>query len=95
MTIQPLGDRLLIRQHKADTVTRGGIVIPDTAKERPQRGTVLRVGPGRLCDDGRTVCPAVREGHEIIFAKWSGNNLKLEDDMLIISETEVLAVLEK
>ncbi len=95
MKIQPLGDRLLIRQHKAEETTRGGIVIPDAAKERPQRGTVLRVGPGRLCDDGRTVCPAVREGDEVLFKKWSGGDCKLEEGLLIISETEILAVLEK
>jgi len=92
-TLQPLGDRLVVRPSDREETTKSGIVIPDTAKEKPQRGTVIAVGQGRRDDDGNRIAMDVEVGNEVLFAKYAGTEFKLEDeDLLILSEKDVLAI---
>jgi len=92
--LRPLGDRVLVRPMGREETTKSGIVIPDTAKEKPQRGTVVSVGAGRLDDDGERIAVDVSVGDEILFAKYAGTEFKLEeDDYLILAEKDILAVL--
>jgi chaperonin GroES len=93
--LRPLGDRVVIRPLAREEVTKSGIVLPDTAKEKPQQGEVLAVGPGRVLDDGSRVNMDVANGDRVLFAKYAGTEFKLEDDeLLILSEKDILAVLE-
>jgi chaperonin GroES len=92
MDLQPLGDRLIVEPLEEEETTASGIVLPDTAKEKPQRGRVLAVGPGARDDKGELVPMEVAEGDEIIFSKYGGTEIKLgADDVLILRETDVLA----
>jgi len=92
-TLKPLGDRLVIKPAGREEMTASGIVLPDTAKEKPQRGTVLAAGEGRRDDDGDRVPMDVQVGDEVLFAKYAGTEFKLNDeDLLIIAEKDVLAV---
>ena len=92
--LQPLGDRLVVRPSGREETTKSGIVIPDTAKEKPQRGTVIAVGQGRRDDDGERVPLDVSVGDIVLFAKYAGTEFKLDDeDLLILSEKDVLAKL--
>ena len=92
MNLQPLGDRLIVEVLEEEQVTVGGIVLPDTAKEKPQRGKVLSVGPGARDEDGKHVPMDVAEGDEIIFSKYGGTEIKVGlDDVLILRESDVLA----
>jgi chaperonin GroES len=92
MKLQPLGDRLIVEVIEEEEVTSSGIVLPDTAKEKPQRGRVLAVGPGPRDDDGEYVKMDLEEGDEIIFSKYGGTEIKLgTDDVLILRESDVLA----
>lgn len=92
--LRPLGDRVLVKPMGREETTKSGIVIPDTAKEKPQRGTVVSVGAGRLDDDGERIAVDVSVGDEILFAKYAGTEFKLEeDDYLILAEKDILAVL--
>jgi chaperonin GroES len=94
-TLKPLGDRLVIRPTPREEMTKSGIVLPDTAKERPQEGTVLSVGPGRILDDGTREAMDVSAGQKILFQKYAGTEFKLdEEDLLILSAKDVLAVIE-
>ncbi len=91
--LQPLGDRVVVKPSDRDEVSRGGIVLPDTAKEKPQRGSIIAVGQGRRDDDGKRVAMDVKVGDEVLFAKYAGTEFKLEDDdLLILSEKDILAV---
>ena len=93
--LKPLGDRLVVRPSAREEMTKSGIVLPDTAKERPQEGTVISVGPGRTLDDGKLEKMEVREGQKILFQKYAGTEFKLdEEDLLILSQKDVLAVIE-
>jgi chaperonin GroES len=93
--LKPLGDRLVVRPSEREEMTKSGIVLPDTAKERPQEGTVLSVGPGRTLDDGKLEKMEVREGQKVLFQKYAGTEFKLdEEDLLILSQKDVLAVIE-
>jgi chaperonin GroES len=93
--LKPLGDRVVVKPLDREEVTRSGIVLPDTAKEKPQQGEVLAVGPGRVLDSGDRVALDVSVGDKIIFAKYSGTEFKLEDDdLLILNERDILAVLQ-
>ena len=95
MKIQPLHDRILVKRIDEETKTKGGIIIPDTAKEKPQEGKVIAVGKGRVLDDGKLQDPAVRKGDKILFSKYSGTEIKLEgEEHIIIREDDVLAILE-
>jgi chaperonin GroES len=92
MDVQPLGDRLIVEALEEEETTVSGIVLPDTAKEKPQRGRVLAVGPGARNDKGELVPMEVAEGDEVIFSKYGGTEIKLgADDVLILRESDVLA----
>ena len=91
--LRPLGDRVVIRPLAREEVTKSGIVLPDTAKEKPQQGEVLAVGPGRVLDNGDRINMDVRNGDRVLFAKYAGTEFKLEDEeLLILSEKDILAV---
>ncbi len=90
--LQPLADRLVVKPIEREEVTKGGIVLPDTAKEKPQEGKVLAVGPGRLSDDGKRIAMEVKVGDRVIYAKYGGTEIKDNDEELIIlEEKQVLA----
>ena len=92
MDLQPLGDRLIVEVLEEEETTTSGIVLPDTAKEKPQRGKILAVGPGSRNDSGDIVPMDVSEGDEVIFSKYGGTEVKLgSDDVLILRESDVLA----
>jgi chaperonin GroES len=92
MNLQPLGDRLIVEVLEEEEVTFSGIVLPDTAKEKPQRGKVLAVGPGSRDEDGKYVAMDVEEGDEVIFSKYGGTEIKIGvDEVLILRESDVLA----
>ena len=92
MNLQPLGDRLIVEVLEEEEVTASGIVLPDTAKEKPQRGRVLAVGPGSRDEDGEYIKMDLEEGDEIIFSKYGGTEVKLvTDEVLILRESDVLA----
>jgi chaperonin GroES len=94
-TLKPMGDRVVVKPKGREEVTRGGIVLPDTAGEKPQQGEVLSVGPGRQLDSGKRVELDLKVGDTVLFAKYSGTEFKLEDDdLLILSERDILAVIE-
>ena len=93
--LRPLGDRVVIRPLAREEVTKSGIVLPDTAKEKPQQGEVLAVGPGRILDSGERVNMDVKDGDRVLFAKYAGTEFKLEEEeLLILSEKDILAVME-
>ena len=92
MDLQPLGDRLIVEVLEEEETTTSGIVLPDTAKEKPQRGKVLAVGPGSRRESGEIIPMDVAEGDEVIFSKYGGTEVKLgSDDVLILRESDVLA----
>ncbi len=93
--LKPLGDRLVVQPSAREEMTKSGIVLPDTVKERPQEGTILAVGPGRTLDDGTREPIEVAVGQKILFQKYAGTEFKLdEDELLILSQKDVLAVIE-
>ena len=90
--LQPLADRLVVKPIEREEVTKGGIVLPDTVKEKPQEGEVLAVGPGRLSDDGKRIAMEVKVGDTVIYAKYGGTEIKIEDEELVIlRESDILA----
>ncbi len=92
MKLEPLGDRVVIKPIPKEEVTKGGIVLPDTAKEKPQEGKIMAVGPGRLTEDGKRIAMEVKVGDIIIYAKYAGTEIKLDDEELIIlRESDILA----
>ena len=92
--ITPLGDRVLVKPSSGEEVSKGGIVLPDTAKEKPQEGTVVAVGNGRVLDDGTVVPMEVKTGDKVIYGKYSGTEIKVGDeDHLILTERDILGVL--
>src|SRR6478609_8780083 len=92
MNLQPLGDRLIVEVLDEEDITASGIVLPDTAKEKPQRGRILAVGPGPRDEDGEYIKMDVEEGDEIIFSKYGGTEIKIgADEVLILRESDVLA----
>ena len=96
MAFRPLGDRVLIKRVEEEEKTKGGIIIPDTAKEKPQEGEVIAVGPGVRDDNGKIQPLDVKKGDRILFGKWSGTEVKLDGaDLLIMKESDILGVLEK
>ena len=95
MSLRPLHDRILVRRLEEEEQKQGGIIIPDTAKEKPQQATVLAVGTGRVTDDGKLQPLDVKAGDKIIFGKYAGTEVKIEgEELLIIREDDVLGVLE-
>ena len=95
MDFKPLHDRVLVRRVEADEKTAGGIIIPDTAKEKPQEGEVVAVGSGTRSEDGKVTPLDVKAGDKILFGKWSGTEVRLNgEDLLIMKESDILGVLE-
>jgi len=93
--IKPLADRVLVRPQEREERTKGGIVLPDTAKEKPQMGKVLAAGPGRLLENGQRVAMEVKEGDTILFSKYAGTEIKVDgEELLLINERDILAVVE-
>jgi chaperonin GroES len=91
--LRPLGDRVVIKPTPREEMTKSGIVLPDTAKEKPQEGTILSAGPGRLNDDGKREAMDVKEGDKVLYAKYAGTEFKVdEEDLLIVSQKDILAV---
>jgi len=96
MQLRPLQDRVLIRRVKEDEKTGGGIIIPDTARERPMEGEVVAVGPGARADDGKVHPLEVKVGDRVLFGKWSGTEIKLEgEDLMVMMEADLMGVVEK
>jgi chaperonin GroES len=90
--LQPLADRILVRPIEREEVTKGGIVLPDTVKERPMEGEVLAVGPGRLAEDGKRIAMDIQVGDIIVYAKYGGTEIKIDgEDFMILRESDVLA----
>ncbi len=95
MTVQPLHDYILVKRFDEKEVKKGGIIIPDTAKEKPQEGEVIAVGPGKLTAEGKRLRIDVKVGNNILFGKYSGNEVRIDDEeFLIIRESEVLGILK-
>jgi chaperonin GroES len=95
MKFRPLQDRVVVRRIEAETKSTGGIIIPDTAKEKPQEGEVVAVGPGARDEDGKRIAPDVKEGDRILFGKWSGNEVKLDgEEFLIMKESDIMGIIE-
>jgi chaperonin GroES len=95
MNFRPLGDRVLVRRVEEEAKTKGGIIIPDTAKEKPQEGEVISVGPGARDDDGDYIKMDVKAGDRILFGKWSGTEVKIDgEDLIIMKESDILGIVE-
>jgi chaperonin GroES len=96
MKLKPVGDRVVVKVLEQEEKTKGGIVLPDTAKEKPQQGRVIAVGSGRVLDNGQKVPLEIKEGDRVIFAKYAGTEVKVEgEEYLILSERDILAVIEE
>jgi chaperonin GroES len=96
MKFRPLHDRVLVRRIDAEEKTAGGIIIPDTAKEKPQQGQVVAVGPGARNEAGQLVAPDVQVGDTVLFGKWSGTEVKIDgEDLLIMKESDIMGVVEQ
>src|SRR5579871_2833871 len=97
MKVKPLGDRIVIRRFEADEKTAGGIILPDSAKNKPQKGKVLAVGPGKMLKDGSRRPLQVKEGDTVLFTNWAGDEFKQShgDDVLLMREEDILAVLDQ
>jgi len=94
--LRPLGDRVVVRPTPREEMTKSGIVLPDTAKEKPQEGLILAVGPGRILDDGKREQVDVRKGDKVLYAKYAGTEFKIDgEELLIISQKDILAVVEE
>ncbi|HOB51659.1 MAG TPA: co-chaperone GroES [Acidobacteriota bacterium] len=95
MKIRPLHDRVIVKRLEEKEQVKGGIIIPDTAKEKPQQGEVIAVGNGKILDNGQRVTPEVKVGNRVLFGKYSGNEVKMEDqEYLIMREDEILGIVE-
>jgi len=96
MNIQPLGDRILIKQLEAEEKTKGGIVLPDTAKEKPQEGKVVAVGKGKVLESGKIQAPEVKAGDRILYGKYSGTEVttKAGEEYIILREEDILAIIK-
>ena len=95
MTLKPLGNRVVVQAIEEEEITAGGIVLPETAKEKPQKGTVISVGPGERDDDGKRIPMDVAEGDQVLFAKYAGTEIKIErEKLLIMRESDLLAIIE-
>ena len=93
MAFRPLGDRVLVKRVDEESKTKGGIIIPDTAKEKPQEGEVLSVGPGARDESGKRIEPDVKVGDRILFGKWSGTEVKIDgEDLIIMKESDILGI---
>lgn len=95
MKIRPLGDRVLVKRVEAEEKTKGGIVLPDTAKEKPKEGKVISVGSGRITDKGTRIPITIKEGYRILFSSYAGTDVKIEgEEYLILKEEDILGIIE-
>jgi chaperonin GroES len=95
MKFRPLGDRVVVRRVQEEQKTSGGIIIPDTAQEKPQEGEIVSVGPGALDENGKRVAPEVKAGDFVLFGKWSGTEVKIDgEELLIMKESDIMGVIE-
>jgi chaperonin GroES len=93
--IKPLGDRIVVKALSGEAVTKSGIVLPDTAKEKPQEGEVLAVGPGKVLDNGKRVASEIQVGHRVLFAKYAGTEVKQDgQEYLILRESDIMGIVE-
>jgi chaperonin GroES len=96
MTFRPLHDRVVVRRIEAEEKTKGGIIIPDNAKEKPQEGEIVAVGPGARDESGKIVALDVKAGDRVLFGKWSGTEVRIDgQDLLIMKESDIMGVIEK
>jgi len=96
MNLKPLGDRVIVKPKEPEEVTKGGIILPDTAKEKPMEGEIVAVGPGRVADDGKLVKMELKTGDKILYGKYSGTEIKIDDEeYLIMRESDVYAIITK
>lgn len=94
-SIRPLGDRVVVKRTEEEQKTKGGIIVPDTAKEKPQQALVVAVGPGRMSEEGKRIPPSVKKGDKILFGKYSGTDVTMGDEeYLILREEDILAIIE-
>lgn len=94
MNVKPLADRIIVKAAEAEEMTKGGIILPDTAKEKPQQGEVLAVGPGKVSDSGNIVKVTLKSGDKVLYGKYSGTEITVDgEDVLIMRESDILAVL--
>jgi chaperonin GroES len=95
MKLRPLGDKVVVKRVEAEERTSGGILLPDTAKEKPQRGKVISVGPGKLLDDGKRAAPAVKAGDQVLFTSYAGTEVKVaNEEFLVMDESDIMAILD-
>jgi chaperonin GroES len=93
--LRPLGDRVVVKPSEREEMTKSGIVLPDTAKEKPQEGTIIAAGPGKILDDGKRETMDVKTGDKVLYAKYAGTEFKIDgDDLLIVKQSDILAVVE-
>ncbi len=96
MKVKPLADRVLIKAKEVEETRRGGIIIPDTAKEKPQEGTIISVGPGKLDENGKLIPMTLKQGDRIIFSKYAGTEITIDgEELLIMRESDILAIIEE
>ena len=96
MAVKPLDDRVLVKQSEAEQTTAGGIVLPDAAKEKPQRGKVIAAGPGKLLDSGERGAMSLKKGDEVYYGKYAGTEIKIDaEEYVILRESDVLAIVQK
>ncbi|MCS6807186.1 MAG: co-chaperone GroES [Bacteroidota bacterium] len=95
MPLTPLHDRVIVRAAQPEEVTKGGIILPDTAKEKPQQGEVIAVGPGKIGDDGKTIAMQVKKGDKVLYGKYSGTEVNIDgEDVLIMRESDIFAIIK-
>ncbi len=95
MSFRPLHDRVVVQRVDSEEKTAGGIIIPDTAKEKPSEGVIISVGPGARDEDGKYIAPDVKKGDRVLFGKWSGTEIKVDgEDLLIMKESDIMGVIE-
>lgn len=95
MKLKPLNDRVLVKRLEGEEVTKGGIIIPDSAKEKPMKGEIIAVGPGKVDDDGKKVKMTVAKGDQVLFNKYAGTELKIDgEEFLVMREDDILAIIE-
>jgi len=96
MKIKPLQDRVIVKRVEEEETTKGGIIIPDSAKEKPQEGEIIAVGPGKVADDGKKISLDIKTGDRVLFSKYAGTEIKIEDEEhLIMREDDILGIIEK
>ncbi len=94
MNLKPLQDRVVVKPAEAEEVSKGGIILPDTAKEKPQQGEIVAVGPGKVADNGELIKPQVKKGDKILYGKYSGTEITVDgEDYLIVRESDIFAIL--